>query len=121
MGRLEGRPKASCGCVAGQSDRPLAQSSECDGLAVWERRTTSGGRRADVPGHSRKTGMAESVNLFGFGNADEGHGHFRREDDWSVRIRAAGLLASGHAGRWGLRVQHGDEPWAGDSDAAIPG
>src|SRR5580704_5161979 len=119
MEAVERRPAENCRRVADGSDRTAPESSERFCVAEWQRRATAGRRRENVLGHRERFGVAESDYFIGFGGKDDRHRKIGCQDDWAVRICAAGLLAGGHESGRGLRLQHGDESWTSDSAAGI--
>src|SRR5580700_6851989 len=119
MEALERRPTEGGVRFTDGSDRAAEKSPERVCVAEWQRRASACRRREDVSGHRERSGMAKSDYFFGFRRKDHRHWKIGCEDDWTLRICPAGVLAGGQKSRRGLRLQHGDKSGPGDSAARI--
>src|SRR6266849_5418262 len=90
-------------------------------MAERQRQSATCGYRKNVLEYRERAAVAQSDRLVRFGTEDGGKWRIRCENDWPLRICATGLLAGGHKSGRRLRIQHGNQPGAGDSDSGIAG
>ncbi len=77
-------------------------------LALRQRQSSAAQDRTDLSGRDQGSGVAQPVSIFGHREEDAGR-RDRREDDGSLRICRAVLLAARYQGRRRARLQHGDQ------------
>src|SRR5262249_58998628 len=95
--QLEGGATQNFRRVAQKRDSGAKEAPERLRLAQRQRQSAAGRGREGLPGHRERTRLAESRCVIREGLINDGHWEIRPEDDWSLRIRPACLLARGPA------------------------
>src|SRR6267143_3755911 len=105
--------------VYGRSGSPPPQLRKCFRLVLRQRWTTASRSRANVSGRSERGRVAKPLGLLRERDAYKADGEFRRKNDGPLRICTSRLLARRYESGRRARLQHGNEPGAGDPNPGV--